>query len=111
VSKERAVRRAEREAAAAKRADAQRAEQERRTARVQRQRHWSRRWRTLRFWRRGNTPTKVRERRAFIGSLLLVVIVTTYVSTRSIGITIGVSLVAAIATPALAAAFLDRSTK
>ena len=111
MSKERALRRAERQALTAERAAAQRAEQERRAARVQRQRHWSRRWRTLRFWRRGNTPTKVRERRALIGSALLVVIVTTYVSTRSIGITIGVSLVAAIATPALAAAFLDRSTK
>jgi Flp pilus assembly protein TadB len=109
VSKERARRRAEREALAAEQRAAALAEAERDAARRQRRSRLARLWRSNRLWRQGKSSAKVRERRAIVASTLLVVLVTTYLATRSIGITVGVSLVAAIATPALAAAFLDRS--
>jgi Flp pilus assembly protein TadB len=109
VSKERARRRAEREALAAEQRAAVLAEAERDAARRQRRSRFARLWRSNRLWRQGKSSAKVRERRAIVASTLLVVLVTTYLATRSIGITIGVSLVAAIATPALTAAFLDRS--
>ena len=109
MSKERARRRAEREALAAEQRAGALAEAERDAARRQRRSRLARLWRSNRLWRQGKSSAKVRERRAIVASTLLVVLVTTYLATRSIGITIGVSLVAAIATPALAAAFLDRS--
>jgi len=109
VSKERARRRAEREAVAAEQRAAALAEEERDAVRRQRRSRLARLWRSNRLWRQGKSSAKVRERRAIVASTLLVVLVTTYLATRSIGVTIGVSLVAAIATPALAAAFLDRS--
>jgi Flp pilus assembly protein TadB len=87
------------------------ADAERDAARRERRSRWARLWRSNRLWRQGKSSAKVRERRAVIASVLLVILVTTYLATRSIGITIGVSLVAAIATPALAAAFLDRSRR
>jgi Flp pilus assembly protein TadB len=96
---------------AAARAVAERAQSERDAARRERRSRWSRFWRQYRLWQRGATSTKTRERRAIIASAVLVVLVTTYLATRSIGITIGVSLVAAIATPALVAAFSDRSSR
>ena len=111
MSKDRAKRRAEREAAALQRESRLTAARERETARRDKRQRWSAVWRTVRLWQRGQTSTRVKERRAFVGSALLVIIVSTYIITRSISLTIGVSLVAAIATPALAAAFFDRSTK
>jgi Flp pilus assembly protein TadB len=109
VSKERASRRALREERAAAQRAALQAEAERDALRRERRTRWSRLWRRNRLWRQGKSSAKVRERRAIIASALLVILVTTYLATRSVGITIGVGLVAAIATPALAAAFLDRS--
>lgn len=46
-----------------------------------------------------------------IASTLLVVLVLTYLMTRSISMVIGVMLIAAIATPAIATAVLGRSKK
>ncbi len=46
-----------------------------------------------------------------IASCLLVIVVLTYLLTGSIAMVIGVLLIASIATPALAAAFPDRSKK
>ena len=54
---------------------------------------------------------RARERRATIGSLLLVVVVVTYLATRSLPIVIGVLLVAAIAVPALATTLFGRNNK
>jgi len=114
MSRERAARRAEREAVAAQRL---RQHEHRRSAEAARRlrRH---RWRRLlgRDVRRAKPGTsrlsaRRKERRATIASALLVVVVLTYLMTRSIAMVVGVLLVASIATPALAAAFLDRSKK
>ncbi len=112
MSKERARRRAERQADAAERL---RQHRQRLVAEAVHRRRRER-WRRLLPWRAGRqnpSPLSARrkERRATIASVLLVVVVLTYLMTRSIAMVIGVLLVAAIATPALAAAFLDRSKK
>jgi Flp pilus assembly protein TadB len=110
VSKERARRRAERLADTEQRlrrnAEQQAAQAERRRRRQ--------RWQALFRSRRQPTSrlsARRKERRATIASVLLVVVVLTYLMTRSIAMVIGVLLVAALATPALASAFLDRSKK
>jgi Flp pilus assembly protein TadB len=59
--------------------------------------------------RRGAASARTKERRAIIASTLLVVLVLTYLMTRSIGMVIGVLLIAAIATPALVAVLSNRS--
>jgi len=46
-----------------------------------------------------------------IGGVLLSVVVASYLITGSIAVVIGVTLVAAIATPALVTAFLERSSR
>ncbi len=51
---------------------------------------------------------RVRERRAVIGSAVLVVVVLTWVVSRSVGLTIGVLIVAAVATPALVTMMSDK---
>jgi Flp pilus assembly protein TadB len=108
VSKERAERRRLRELAAEQRELQQRAARERAAARA-------RRWATLRrftFRRRGTTVSARRkEIRATVGSLLLVVVVLTYLITGSVLIVIGVLLVSAVALPALAVTLFDRSRR
>jgi len=110
VSKDRARRRAERESTAALRLSEQGADRDLRAKRRQRRRLLP----TLTRRRPRSTSAlsiRKRERRAAIASTLLVVVVITYSMTRSLTMVIGVLLVASIATPALAAAFLDRSKK
>jgi Flp pilus assembly protein TadB len=111
MSKERAQRRAERQALTAQRLELHRQRQAAEAAR----RHRRARWRNL-FGRRPGNPSPAgglsarrKERRAVIASALLVVLVLTYLMSRSIAMVIGVLLVAAIAIPALAVAFGDRS--
>jgi Flp pilus assembly protein TadB len=108
VSKERAHRRAERQAVTAQRVELHRQRQAVAAARRRRRA----RWQVLLPRRRRNQPgrlsTRRKERRAVIASALLVVVVLTYLMTRSIAMVVGVLLVSAIAVPALAA-FGDRS--
>jgi Flp pilus assembly protein TadB len=111
MSKERARRRAERQAVTAQRLELNR----QRLAAEAARRHRRARWRAL-FGRRPGTPSPAgqlsarrKERRAVIASALLVVVVLTYLMSRSITMVIGVLLVAAIAVPALASALGDRS--
>jgi Flp pilus assembly protein TadB len=108
VSKERAQRRAERQAVTAQRLELHR---QRQAADADRRRRRAR-WQALLPRRRPNQAsglsTRRKERRAVIGSALLVVVVLTYLMTRSIAMVVGVLLVSAIAVPALAA-FADRS--
>lgn len=107
MSKDRARRRAERESTAALRLSEQAADRDKRAKR--------RRLLPARTRRRPRSTSALsirkRERRAAIASTLLVVVVITYSMTRSLTMVIGVLLIASIATPALAAAFLDRSKK
>lgn len=110
MSKERARRRVERERLASVRLAEQVADRDKRASRRQRARLLPTRSR-----RRPRSTSALsirkRERRAAIASTLLVVVVITYSMTRSVSMVIGVLLIASIATPALAAAFLDRSKK
>jgi len=109
MSKERARRRAERELLAERRLAAQRQARQRELAR-QRRRELLRRLFGRRIADRPNTtPARTKERRAIIASTLLVVLVLTYLMTRSIGMVIGVLLIAAVATPALIAVLSNRS--
>jgi len=108
MSKQRALLREQREAEQAQRQAAAQVRAEAQAGRRERQARRRRWWRSIRWWQRGNTSTRVRERRAVIASALLVVAIITYLVSGSIGITIGVLLVAALATPALVAALKDR---
>lgn len=113
MSKERARRRAERESLASARLAEQAGRAERAGKRARR-RQPLRLLPTRSPRRPRNTSAlaiRKRERRAAIASTLLVVVVITYSMTRSLTMVIGVLLIASIATPALAAAFLDRSKK
>lgn len=111
MSKERARRRAERESLAERRRSEQLAARQRQLAKQRRRGPDSRLSAAL--GRRGRTAASARtkERRAVIASTLLVVLVLTYLMTRSISMVIGVMLIAAIATPAIATAVLGRSKK
>jgi Flp pilus assembly protein TadB len=113
MSKERARRRAERQAATAQRLEQHRQRQSAEAARRLRRARWR-----AAFGRRPGNPSPAgalsarrKERRAVIASALLVLVVLTYLMTRSVTMVVGVLLVAAIAVPALAAAFLDRSRR
>jgi len=111
VSKQRARRRAERQQAETARLAENAEARHRRTAARRKQESRSRLWRSIRFWRSGHTPTRVKEQRAVIASTVFALIVITYAATRSVNMTIGVGLVAAIATPAVVAVMFERSKK
>ncbi|MEO6702024.1 MAG: hypothetical protein ABI140_15315 [Jatrophihabitantaceae bacterium] len=111
MSKERARRRAERELLAAQRQSAQEAACERQRAKQRRGQLRRRFRRSLGLAPAGPASARAKERRAVIASTLLVVVVLTYLMTRSIAMVIGVLLIASIATPALLAAFFDRSDR
>jgi Flp pilus assembly protein TadB len=110
MSKQRAHRRAEREAVTAQRLELHRQRQAAEAVR----RHRRARWQALLGRRRKNPSSQLsahrKERRAVIASALLVVVVLTYLMSRSIAMVVGVLLVSAIAVPALAA-FGDRSDR
>ncbi|MEO7262289.1 MAG: hypothetical protein ABI047_13700 [Jatrophihabitantaceae bacterium] len=115
MSKQRAQRRAERLAASAQRLELHRQRQAAEADRRRRRARWQASWRAL-TGRRGQPQAsrlsaRRKERRAVIASALLVVVVLTYLMSRSIAMVIGVLLVASIAVPALASAFLDRSRR
>jgi Flp pilus assembly protein TadB len=112
MSKERARRRAERQALTEQRL----AEHRQRLVTEAARRRRRERWRSL-LGRRPDGSAKAplsarrKERRAAIASALLVVAVLTYLMSRSVAMVVGVLLVAAIAVPALAAAMGDRSRR
>jgi Flp pilus assembly protein TadB len=108
MSKERAERRRLRELAAEQRELEQRAARERAAVRARR------RAALRRFtFRRREAPVSARRKeiRATVGSLLLVVVVLTYLISGSVLIVIGVLLVSAVALPALAVTLFDRSRR
>jgi hypothetical protein len=112
VSKERAKRRAVREAEAARRA----ADAARRTARqVARRRRSTRRRLALRSalpWRPGQRfSRRTRTQRAAVAGILLGILIITWLVTPSWSIRIAVLLAALVATPALITFFLDRSSR
>jgi len=111
VSKARANARAEREAAAARRRAQGQARRERDAReRARRERH-ELAWRRVRLWQHGAGFRRHKEAWAGLATLVLVVLLLTYLFTSSLAALIMVGLVLLIASPALAMLFLDRSRK
>jgi hypothetical protein len=112
VSKERARRRAARQADAARRS----AEAARRTARQVARRRRVARWRvavrSALPWLPGQRwSRRTRGQRATVAVILLAVLIVTWLVTPSWSIRVAILLVALVATPALVTMFLDRSTR
>lgn len=103
MSKERARRRAERESLAQRRQLEQQQARARAQAKLRRRARWSRV-----FGRHKVLDHRVRERRAVVSSAFLVIVVLTWVATRSALLTLGVFIVAAVATPAVVTLLSDK---
>ena len=98
MSKQRQLARAQREAEAAARAEAGRAAAARRAeARTRRERR-ALLWRRMRVWQH-RPGTRQRERFGVLGILVLVVLVTVFIVTRSWSATLGAALVCIIGAP------------
>jgi Flp pilus assembly protein TadB len=108
MSKERARRREQRQLATAHRLAEQQAARQKAADRARRRAALRRA-----FGRRSGrqASARTRERRAVVGSLLLVIALTSWLLTGSVGIVVGVMLIAAIALPALVTTLFDRSRK
>jgi hypothetical protein len=108
MSKERARRRTEREAMLAERKTVAAAARARAEAKAGRRARLGRL-----FGSRGRraVDARTRERRAVVGSVLLVLVVLTYLMSGSILLVLGVLLVAAVATPAVVLTLSDRSRR
>ena len=106
MSKARQSARAEREAAATARAHAVQAEQARADARRRRTERRRLLWRRVRLWQH-RPGSRERERFGLLGVLVLVLLVTVFVVTRSWSATLGAALVCVIAAPVYLV--LDRS--
>jgi hypothetical protein len=111
VSKARAVARAEREAAAAgRRAEADARRERENTERARRERR-DLTWRRLRLWQHGPAFRRNKEAWAGLATLVMVVLLLTYLFTSSLGAVLFVALVLLIASPALVKLLIDRSHK
>jgi hypothetical protein len=112
VSKERAKRRAEREAVAAKRQAEARARAARLTAKRQRRAKLRRVRRALLPWSPGQRYSRrTRTQRGTVVAVLLAVLVLVWLNTHSWGPRIAALLVAILVTPAAVTLFLDRSSR
>jgi Flp pilus assembly protein TadB len=98
VSRQRALVRAERERVAAARAAELAAQRQQLAARRAREQRRSAAWRQMRLWR--GRSRRHRELWATLASVLLVVLVATYLVTRSLGAVLLVLLVFCLAAPA-----------
>jgi Flp pilus assembly protein TadB len=111
VSKARAIARAERAAAAARRAADTQASREREAAERARRDRRDLIWRRVRLWQHGAAFRRHKEAWAALATLVMVVLLLTYLLTSSFGAVFLVALVLIIASPALVRVFLDRSRK
>jgi Flp pilus assembly protein TadB len=108
MSKQRARLRVAREAAAALRREEAQERERQVTASRRRRSSWMLRWRQLRLWRRvGGMPGR-KDAWALLITLVLAVLVMTYLFTSSVLAVVFVLLVAIIAIPALAVVMYDR---
>ncbi|HEX2904072.1 MAG TPA: hypothetical protein VHO01_11510 [Jatrophihabitans sp.] len=105
MSKERARRRLERELQARQRELDRQAARGKIEARARRRARWFG-WLPTRRTRR--VDPRVRERRAVVSSAFLVIVVLSWVATRSLLLTLGVFIVAAVATPAVVTLLSDK---
>jgi Flp pilus assembly protein TadB len=111
VSKARAAARAEREAAAAgRRAEAQ-VRREREVAERARRERRELTWRRVRLWQHGPAFRRHKEAWAALATLIMVILLLSYLFTSSLGAVLFVALVLLIASPALVKLFIDRSHK
>jgi Flp pilus assembly protein TadB len=111
VSKARAIARAQRQAAAARRAADALARHGQQAAERTRRERRELAWRRIRLWQHGAAFRRHKESWAALATLVLVVLLLTYLFTGSVTAVIMVGLVLLIASPALAMLFLDRGRK
>jgi len=111
VSKARALARAQREAAAAGRRAAAQAHRKQQSAERARRERRELTWRRMRLWQHGSAFRQHKEAWAALGTLVLVVLLLTYLFTSSFRAVMLVGLVLLIGSPALAMLFLDRRPK
>jgi hypothetical protein len=111
MSKARAVARAEREAAAAHRRADIHARRERAAAERARRARRDHTWRRVRLWQHGPTFRRHKEAWAGLATLVMVILLLSYLFTSSLGAVLFVALVLLIASPALVKLFIDRSHK
>ena len=111
MSKARATARAERQAASARRAAGAQARREREAAERARRDRRELTWRRVRLWQHGAGFRRHKETWAALATLVLVVLLLTYLFTSSFAAVMMVGLVLLIGSPALAMLFLDRSRK
>jgi hypothetical protein len=110
VSRERAIARAQREAAAAEQAAADQERREREAAERVRRDQRALRWRRLRLWQSAPGRRKT-EGRAALATMTLVLFVLVYVLTSSFKAVLGMALILLIASPMLIKLTFDRSHK
>ena len=111
MSRTRAKARAEREATAARQAANAQVQRERAVAARTRKDKHDLLWRRLRLWQHGASFRRHKEAWATLATIVLVVLLLTYLFTSSVGALILVGLVLLIASPALAMLLFDRSGK
>jgi Flp pilus assembly protein TadB len=109
VSKARQLARAERERLAAERAAAARAAAARAAEIRARQERRSLLWRRVRLWQHGSAFRRDRDRWGWLGVLVFIGLLVTYLFTRSIGALVGTALIFVIAAPVLVVLFMDRN--
>lgn len=103
--------RAEREAAATKRRAAAQARREREGAERSRRERRELTWRRVRLWQHGPAFRRNKEAWAGLATLILVILLLSYLFTSSLGAVLFVALVLLIASPALVMLFMDRRRK
>ncbi|MEP7178780.1 MAG: hypothetical protein ABI775_06800 [Pseudonocardiales bacterium] len=111
MSKARAMARAEREAAATRRRAAAQARREREGAERTRRERRELTWRRVRLWQHGPAFRRNKEAWAGLATLILVILLLSYLFTSSLGAVLFVALVLLIASPALVMLFMDRRRK
>ncbi len=108
MSRQRALARADRAAAAAQRAEAARIERERAAARRARQQRRSLTWRRLRLWQHGPSFQRRREALGALFTLVLATSLLVYLFTGSAANVVVTLLVFVVAGPVLVLLFFDR---
>jgi hypothetical protein len=111
VSKSRALARAEREAAARRAADRRRVEADRGARSRDRREQRALAWRRLRLWQHGPGFSGRREAVGALAALVLVLIVVTYVATRSVTDVVVLALLLVLAAPILGLVFFGRGRR
>jgi Flp pilus assembly protein TadB len=109
VSKARQIARAERERAAAERAAIARAEQQKAAAARARRERWSLAWRRIRVWQHGPAFRRRRETWGAFATLLLLILLVVYLTTRSFGAVLISALALLVCGPVLFLLFFERS--